>query len=447
MSHLSKSAFYTLITQIPTQLFGIISGIFITRLLGPEGRGIYAILYTDISLFNTILGFSITTSIIYFLSSKKLSNEKILGVSILFSTISIFLSVLFLSIWLLFPFYTLLFPIGFLKFCYISWFLLFLILTQITTVYSGFFQGIKNFKIVNYVSLLNSVINIILYGFAFLLDYFSIYKIGIFEILYIGLIVIIINTIQWHLAYVKNFNYVFSFKFDWNLDIKPFFQYMGIGHLSNIINFINYKLAIWVLAFYLDEAKVGIYALAGGLTQMLSFISNPLSQVLLPFLSSEDKAQRLKTFIQFSRVHFTIIFLMAIFGIIIAPFLIPLLYGNDFIEAVILFEIMIFPVVLSCQTRIFGSFLLSDNKVNINLYATIIGLFLTVFSNYFLIKNYGMLGASFASSITYLGIFLFLYIVLVTSVKIETKNVFFITKNDIKYVRDKLKNYKIQNIK
>ncbi|HIP31151.1 MAG TPA: hypothetical protein EYG86_00170, partial [Crocinitomicaceae bacterium] len=68
MNSFSKSAVYTFLTQIPTQLFGIISGIFITRMLGPEGKGIYAIFYADISLFITILGFSINTAIIHYLA-------------------------------------------------------------------------------------------------------------------------------------------------------------------------------------------------------------------------------------------------------------------------------------------------------------------------------------------------------------------------------------------
>ena len=52
---LSKSIQYTIFTQIPTQIFGIIAGIFITRLLGPEGRGVYAIFYADVALFSTLL--------------------------------------------------------------------------------------------------------------------------------------------------------------------------------------------------------------------------------------------------------------------------------------------------------------------------------------------------------------------------------------------------------
>lgn len=436
---LSKSAFYTFLTQIPTQVFGIISGIFITRILGPSGRGIYAIFYADISLFNTLLGFSITTAIIYFLSSKRMSEPKVLGASLIFSLITMILSVIIFLIWINLPVSDLIFPKGYMNWNYIVWFLTFLLLTQVNTVYSGFFQGIRNFKVVNSVLLINSIINIVFYGCAFTLSYLGLFKVGIFEVLILGLLVLIINTWQWHVNYMKYFSLKIDFGFNWKLEIQPFFRYMGLGHLSMVINFFNYRLVLWVLAYYLNEAEVGIFSLAAGLTQMLTFLSNPLSQVLLPFLSSEDQNQRNKTFIRFARVHFSLIFVIAIFGALISPFLIPVLYGKAFIQSVYPFEIMIFAVVLSCQTKILAGFFMADNKVVINLWATIFGFLLTLVFNFTLIQAYGVIGAAWSSAITYIGIFLFVYLAMIIFANIPTVNIFFITREDIKYAKRKFK--------
>lgn len=439
MSSISKSAIYTFLTQVPTQIFGIIAGIFITRMLGTAGRGLYAIFYADISLFTTILGFSLSTAIIQFTASKRMQFEKLLGVAILFSIITIGCSLLILGIWVNLPFSEFLFPENYESWQYVLWFALFLLITQINTVYSSFLQGARKFSAVNQVLLINSVLNLLLFGSAFILNHYGYCSVELIDILYIGLLVIVINTMQWHRHYKKEFHYRFSLKLRWNLEIKEFMNFMSLGHLSNIINFFNYRLVLWIIAFYMDNAQVGIFSLAAGLSQLLNFISTPLSQVLMPFLSAESNEGRITLFIRFSRIHFSIIVIMAIFAILLAPIFIPILYGADFKPAVGAFSILIFGIVLSCQSRIFASYFIADNKMKTNLYATIVGFVLTFFFNFYLIKNYGINGASWAQTITYTGIFLFVYIALIKFAKISNYNLFIINREDISYARSKFK--------
>ena len=438
MSTLKSNIYLTLLNQIPTQLFGIISGIFITRILGAQGKGIYAIFYADVSLFNTFFGFSIITAIIYFLSAKKITHEKILGVSITFTLITIVLSVSFLCIWLLSPISDLLFPVSYQSYPYIIWFISILLLTQINSVYSGFFQGSKNFKVVNSILFFNSIFNVTIFGCAYLLHYFNIFEIKLYIIFILSLVVLLINTLCWHLKYIKLFSYKIDIKINLKKEIYPFFKYMGLGHLSIIINFFNYRLALWVLAYYLDEKNVGFYSLAVGLAQILTFLTNPLSQVIFPYLTSEFEEQRKLIFTKFARMHFSMLIIIAFFAMFLAPLLIPLMYGNDFYPSVLLFKIMIFAVVLSCQTTIFGGFLLASNRVIINLLATSFGFLLTLFFNYFLIKSFGLIGAAYSTSITYLGIFLFVYFAIIIFMKLPSWNLFFLTREDILFVSKKI---------
>ena len=95
---LSKSIIQTILTQIPTQLFGIIAGIFITRILTTENRGVYAILMANVNLFITLFGFSMTTVIIYFLASKKLEIKQVLGLNIIAFIAMLLISLIVISI-------------------------------------------------------------------------------------------------------------------------------------------------------------------------------------------------------------------------------------------------------------------------------------------------------------------------------------------------------------
>lgn len=435
----SKNATYSVLTQIPTQIFGIISGIFITRILGAEGRGLYAIYYADISLFTTLLDFSIITALIYFSASKKITEPKIIGIASVFSILTVLLTALILVIWLNTPYSSLLFPKMIIKWQFILLFFIFIVISQINTIYSGLFQGIQKFNIVNKVLFFNSVSNLSLFGLAYFLHVFGYFKIDFFIVLCIGLFVILINCIQWHNHFRKHFSYTVDLNLNWKTEIKPFFQFMGLGHISNIINFFNYRLVLWILAYKLTDKDVGIFSLAAGLTQMLYFISTPLSQVLMPFLSSEEHERKKQQFQKFARVHFTLVLILGAAGAIMSPLLIPILYGSEFNDAAILFEIMLIGILLSCQTKIFASYLLSDGRVVLNLYATIIGFLLTLSFNFTLIDAYGLWGAAVAQTLSLFGIFLFVYVAIYTFAKIGTTNLFIVNFNDIRYVWSKFK--------
>lgn len=438
MSSFGKSSAYTFLAQIPTQLFGIIAGIFITRILGPEGRGLYAIFHADIALFSTLLGFSISTAIIQFRASEKFSEGRILGMSFLFTVISIVLSVIVLFLWLLTPYSDLLLPNELLYFNLIGIFVVFLALTQITTVYSALLQGARRFDLVNRILLLNSVFNLASYGLLYYFYWIG-YAINLEHILINGVIILSINWLQWHLAYKKIRMEAIIWSNNWQEQIKPFLKFSGIGHLSNVINFFNYRLVLWIIAVYLDNYQLGLFALASGLTQLLGFISNPLSQVLMPFLSSSSEVERKQLFIRFSRLHFLLLILLCAIAVVVAPLFIPLLYGQEFEASIFPFWILLIGAILSGQTKIFASLLIANDQIKYNLYATIVGFLLTFTSNFILVRWYGIEGAAWAQSITYTGIFLAVYIAIIKFTKVKTVNLFIPNKSELNYAWKRLR--------
>ena len=437
---LSKSIIYTTLTQIPTQILGIVTGVFITRILGPEGKGVYAIFYADIALFTTFLSFSINLGIIHFTANKEFKITKLLGISTVFTLITVILSILLLLIWLQFESINLLFPEEYLKAEYLIWFILFLLFTQINSVFSALFQGVKKFNVVNRVLLLNSIFNVVIFCIAFLLHQIEIFEIGLFEILILGLLIIVVNLLQWNHHFKKFFSYKIDLKLSWKKDIKRFFHFSGLGHLSIVINFLNYRLVLWIMAYYLDNEQIGIFALGAGLAQLLTFISTPLSQVLLPFMSSDTDIGRTKTFEIFSRIHFTALIIISTIALVVFVPLIPFVYGEEFTESKNVFRLILFGAIMSCQTKVLANYFISSNKIIYNLYATIIGFVVTFAFNIILVQSHGIYGASIAQSITYTSIFLAVFIALVKLTNWKSTNVFIINTSDIRIIKDKLAN-------
>ena len=439
MKSVSKSAIYTILTQIPAQFFGVIAGIFITRILGPEGRGVYALFFADISLLSTILGFSIGTAITFYIANNKITREKTIGISLLFSLVTILLSFLMLAIWLNLPISDLFIPTESLTIPFILIFCFFIVINHVDILFSAFFQGEKRFDIVNLVLLVNSFMNFGFYALLFVLHYFEFYAIGINEVLLTALIVLFLNFAHWNYHFRKHYSYKFSFKFNWKNDIQPFVRFMGLDHLANIVTFFNNRLVLWIIAFYMSNESVGLFALAFGITQLLTMLSNPLSQVLFPVIWSEDAKKHLKTYIVFCRAHFSILLCISIVGFIIAPFVLPIVYGVDFSSSVLPLQIMFLPAIFSCQTKIFTGILFAENKVKIYLFSALAGLVVTLALNFTLIPSFGIEGAAIASSLSFITTFIVVYLAMALNVKLPSNNLFFLTKSDWGKIKNTLK--------
>lgn len=436
MSTLKRNIFFTFITQFPTQFLGIITGIFITRLLGPDGRGIYAIFLADVDLFVTIFGLSINNAIIYHFAHGKIDKGKIYGIALIIISVATLLVLMTTGVILLSRFEEYLFPKNNINVLMMLWFIVTIIVSLLSNVFNGIFQGYKEFDIVNKVALSNSLLNIIIFGLVFLYHKVLHQEVGVEFILVLSLVVLMLNLGLWYLFLVKKHPELKpDFTVTFRNEILTVLKFLGVGHLSNIINFLNYRFSLWIIAIYLNPAEVGYYGLAVGISGMLNLVTMPVSVVLMPYLATEDYETRRKMFRQYSRVNFTILLLLGIAGFIIAPWIIPFVYGKEFLPSVLIFQICLIGAVFSSQNKIWGMYNMSNNKQSVNLYATIIGIIFTVFFSFILIPSFGLIGATVGSIVTYICMFVFLYVNFSIENKLYFINVFVINASDVKNIK------------
>jgi O-antigen/teichoic acid export membrane protein len=79
---ISKNIFYNLISQVPQLLSGILVSILSTRILGPEGKGIFGIITYDIMFFGLLMGLGVNMAASFFIASKQTDAPKILGLGL-----------------------------------------------------------------------------------------------------------------------------------------------------------------------------------------------------------------------------------------------------------------------------------------------------------------------------------------------------------------------------
>lgn len=435
----NKNIFYTFLTQIPTLFLGIVTGVFITRILGPEGRGVYTVFQANIELFTLFLGFSLNSAFVYYISSRKIKIEKLMGIGILLLLTSSLIFLLILTIIKSFFVDSFVFPASYNS----SYYFLYLLLSFIATSFNGLvvavFHGKSVFKVVNMIAVFNSVFNVLLFSGMYIFFIYSPNTISVKEVLLVSLTVLALNSIIGGLLYMKLIKIPPSFDFSIKEDIKPLFSFVFLSHVGHVINFLNYRLDIWIIGYYKGTEELGYYSLAVNVAQMFWLISNPIVMVLTPYLVQKKGTERDEIYKFFSKLNFTSILLLMIVAFAVSDFLLPFIYGEEFGKSVLPFRIMLSGVLFSCITKVFAAYIYSQNKIQYNLIATIAGLLITVIFDFMLIPRYGIIGASITSGITYFTILLTVTLFLFIKMDMPFKNYYLLSYKDIKQITGKFK--------
>lgn len=435
--NITRSTLWTIMSQLPAHVFGILAGVFITRILGPEGRGLYAIFYTNTILFCTVFGFSITNSIVFFTANERISRERLKAIIVVLLMATFLLSVFTVIAWLQSGYSDLFLPDATPTVSLLILFLITILTTQVNAAFTAFFQGLRHFRIVNLILILNGIYGFVAFLIAYIMHTRDYYHFDLTGIVYISLVILVLNTVHWLVYYLRHERIKFSFHVSLKQDFRTFFRFTLMNHLSNILHFFNHRMIVWFIAFYLDNWKLGIFSLGMGLAQLLYLFSNPLTLVLESFLSSEETKNRGELFSRFSRIQFTAVLIVCILAALISPFVVPLIYGGDFHSSVAILNVIMIGVIMSCQSGIISSFFLASNQLRHNLISSAIGVLVTIAFAPVLIEKYQIMGAAFAQVLTYLSIFIYLLIAVRIKGNVDF-NLFVITRSDIRFIKKQL---------
>ena len=165
-----RSIFWTAAVQLPNALMGFLTGICITRLLGGDGRGWYALLQSDVAVLSLLFSLNLGSGLVYFLSRAPEKADRILGVAagcLLFASGSILL--LMAAVWLfdlpMGPFL----PEGEFRTWSLVYVGLMVVLAMSHSMFNGVFLGLRKFRVVNQMTLVSSVLLFLAYGLFFVL--------------------------------------------------------------------------------------------------------------------------------------------------------------------------------------------------------------------------------------------------------------------------------------
>ena len=385
---ITKSTLYTLLSQIPAHFFGIIAGIFIARTLGTTGRGEYAIFIATMTLFCTVFGGSITTTIIYFISSKKMKQEKVNALAVLMLLFTMVLSLIAIGFSFIPELQKWIIPDFPWTWEYAKLMLQIIFLTQLNASFTAYFQGHQNFKLVNQVLILNAIYSFIGFGYIYWISTKD-PNIYLGAILNMYRFILLLNTIHWIFNFSKNKDFHFNFKITVS-EIKSFISFTSYNHISEIGKFINAKAILWIAAFFLTTSDLGIFSIGLGVTSLMMLVSIPVTQVLETYINGATVEGRKELFARFSRIQFTLLFIAMSAASFVIPYLIPFAYGEAFDTDTLIISVLLFGLLFGCQSNLLTSYFIAAGRLRVNLWSSYVSLSCLILCGFIFVPKYGL---------------------------------------------------------
>lgn len=390
----------TFLTQIASTIIGTISGIIIANLLGPSGKGIYT-LYMLLPTFLVGLGnLGVGLANVYLGGSKKYEWDDLIANSLISGImLGIPLTVVFIGYYLvsnptflqeLDPRLVLL-TTAMLPFNLLSLFFNHLLLGQ---------NRIKEYNLVNLLS--NGISLALLVVLLLILD------MDVFGAILAWAVTVVITTILSALLVYR------QRKLKWYVQPAVFKESIrfGIkGYLVNIIQLLNYRLDMILVALLMGITFVGYYSISVTMAELLLLFPGAVGTVIFaqtPGLTT-DETNELTPIICRNTLFITLVSAALLF--ILSKYIILLLIGPDFLPALQPLWILLPGMVAGTIWKVLGNEITGRGKPQITTLASILALAIHIPLNILLVPHVGIAGAALAMSVSYLitGVVLLFY--------------------------------------
>lgn len=386
----AKRASSTILVKFFSTLLVFASTFITARYLGPEGRGHLSLINFYIASVTNFFIFGIFQSVSFYFA--KSHNRKLLQyfsqIIFLFSFLAL---VTFIAI--TFGFKAELLPNIDNKILLIS--AINIPLIFFISLFDNIFISSDNTKKYNLTMAINSV-SMILFLVIFVIS-------GQMQLFGAVLSNVLSSAIALSISAVQ---YLTIRKYFFSKPVKLNFHQFSVfslkNHTSNLINFFDLQLDIFIVNFFLGPLNVGLYSVAVAASKQLDVISNSIGFILLPEVAKNPKQKSIDTTLKSCRSAVFILFIIALALLLFANKIIILFFGASFSASALPLKILAFAMIPYSLRQILASNLIGHDLSFDVIFASAISLFTNILLNIILIPKFGISGAAAASLISYL---------------------------------------------
>ena len=390
-NHKFFNAFWAIISKLLSGVKLVVIGIIVARYLGPKDFGSFSYCISFVTLFSVLAEFRFHNIIIREVSESKINTEKILG--------SAFYSCFFFSL--------------------LGYILLVILvnlvekdanLKYLILIYgiSYFFQTLRFLRAFFIAKYKNDIIfrveilvGLIVMSLGLLLGIMgqgiiAFIVLRVFDVLMISTLLVVFYQLE--------FKRLKKWRFDKQVSIDLIKNSSPLV-LSSLALVIFQQFDKIMIKQFLDEYSVGQYTAAVSLISLIVFAPVVLSEVISPYLIATREKIGKEAYIRntqlFSDYIFWGSFLLCLIVTPLSNFIINIVYGNEYLEAIMVMQIFSWQGVLIAMGSVAAQIMIIDNTHQKAYLKSIAGGLINIVLNIIWIPKYGIIGAVWASLLAY----------------------------------------------
>lgn len=359
--------------------FGLV--IFSTNMWGSEGKGTISIVIANVALVSFFSSIFSGSSTAYF--ARKFKIEQVLVYSYLWSLIvgtAVPLIFSFAAIQNEFLYYL----IG------IS------VLSSLLSTNISLFIGTQNIRFFNIYTVLQQLVHVLF--IAILIYIVKLKDVSVYFLAQIFCLAFLFLT-SFFLILKKCKLSEFSFSKSVFLNM---FEYGWKTQLSAFIQFLNYRLSFYFLEYFEGIAAVGIFSIGITFSEAIWTITRSIAVVLYSdVVNSESREESIVKTKSSLKLSFSLM-LIFVLGIIIIPaFIYTEIFGNEFSETKQIMLLLAPGILAIAVSDMIGYYFSGIKELKILNIKSIVGLLITVGFSFFAIPKWGIWGACFVTTSSY----------------------------------------------
>jgi O-antigen/teichoic acid export membrane protein len=406
LGRFSRNVATTFFTQVLALLFAVANTALVVRVLGPGGKGMLDLALLVPPILGLLLGGGIGLANMYFIGSGRMKLPELVSNSVTYALLATLLGVVIVAILFLTGTMARIVP-GVPR-----WMILLALAGLPVSIAYGYFSSILHGM--NRIATLN-VATTCMSGTT------MIFTIVLVVILHLNLAGAILGSLSGSLTalilvlvLLRREGAVYRPR--WQQPVMRDTISFGLrGHVGNILQFMNYRLDVFLVNYYAGAAQVGIYGISARLAELLWYLPQAVSFAILPKAAASDQ----RTMHAFTPKAFGYTLCLTALGglclLLVGRSLITLVFSRTFSGAYLPMVALLPGVVLLGGGKVLTNEMAGRGYPHYNSINSGFALILTIVFDLILIPRHGIMGAAVASSIAYstsffTALFFYLYL-------------------------------------
>lgn len=378
---------WSLFDQIIRLFVSIIIGAIVARKLGVIDYGILSFFITYFSLFNQLTGLSFESQLISKVIINPESENEYWG-SYLFARLLISVILITISIFIFYAF----FADKYKQSNYIIAIGVISILFKSLNIYEVWFQA----KGLQYLTIKSKIVSNLTINIFKLLVAFYYPNITVF--LFVFSLDIFLNT-YFIFTVFKSISFTSKWSYSYN-KIKGIIKNSLILILSSLLIYLYSRIDVFFIKYYLSDHDLGIYTAAVTISSFIPIGALIAYNILIPVVSNKKKINDV-IYLDYLQNLFKYFFvagvILSLLVYIFSNFIISTIFGEMYLESILILKIHVFTNVFIFLGIVQNIWLSIENKGNLILIRSIVGLCISITLNYYFLDMYGIISCAVIS--------------------------------------------------